>query len=54
MRVLEPVSAQGKSAGLDGSNPAKPRDERKQDKNSRDSTKQWQAPLVLENTLKLR
>lgn len=32
------VSAQGKSAGLDGADPAKLRDERKQDRNSWGST----------------
>lgn len=35
---LEFVSAQGKSAGFDGADPAKLRDERKQDRNSWDST----------------
>lgn len=31
---LEFISAEGKSAGLDGTDPAKLRDERKQDRNS--------------------
>lgn len=36
--LLEFISAQGKSAGLDGADPAKLRDERKQDRNSQGNT----------------
>lgn len=39
MWVLEFASTKGKSAGLDGTDPTKLRDKRKQDRNSRDSTK---------------
>lgn len=53
LNVLEFASTKGKSAGLDGTDPTKLRDKRKQNRNSRDSTK-GQAPLMLENTLRHR